>query len=53
VVILVLIISAASGLIQFRRCPHATYLQVGGVSIAIVGERCGNVQPGTPWWARE
>src|SRR5688572_16375469 len=42
----------ASGAVQFDRCPHATYLQLFGMSIPIIGDKCGNARPITPWWFR-
>ena len=44
--------AVASGAVQVVRCPHATYVQVFGGTHAVAGERCGNEQPTTPWWAR-
>lgn len=43
---------AASGLFQYDHCPHATYLQVVGVSIPVVGKACRNPRDAAPWWMR-
>lgn len=40
------------GVIQFDRCPHATYVQVIGISIPITGDACGNPRQIRPWWMR-
>lgn len=43
----------ASGMLQYERCPHATYLQVFGASIPVAGRACGNPRQLEPWWLRE
>ena len=40
------------GVIQFDRCPHATYVQVIGISIPIAGDACKNPRQTAPWWMR-
>jgi len=40
------------GVIQFDRCPHATYVQVIGISIPVAGDACGNPRQIAPWWMR-
>jgi hypothetical protein len=43
----------ASGMLQYERCPHATYAQVFGASIPIVGDACRNDRDSEPWWLRD
>lgn len=40
------------GVIQWERCPHATYVQVIGISIPVSGDPCNNPRNVIPWWAR-
>jgi len=47
-----LLVAVASGLIQTRRCPHATYIQLFGITTPIDGNPCHNFQSLAPWWAR-
>ncbi len=42
-----------AGMLQFERCPHAAYVQVLGISIAVEGDPCGNPRKIEPWWLRE
>jgi hypothetical protein len=48
-----LAVAPLSGLVQFERCPHASYVQVFGFSFTVDGERCGNDRRIEPWWMRE
>ena len=43
----------ASGMLQCERCPHATYVQVFGASIPVVGDACRNDRDSEPWWLRD
>jgi hypothetical protein len=43
----------ASGMLQYERCPHATYAQVFGASIPVVGDACRNDRNSEPWWLRD
>jgi hypothetical protein len=51
-VIVALLSSLIGGIIQFERCPHATYVQIVGISIAVSGDACNNSRNITPWWMR-
>lgn len=50
----VIVAGIVSGALQLGSCPHATYLQVVGLDIPIVGNACGNSQNQNlqPWWLR-
>jgi len=45
-------VCVASGLVQYERCPHATYLQAFGAIITVEGQACGNQRHFEPWWLR-
>jgi hypothetical protein len=47
-----LITGALAGQFQLDRCPHATYLQVFGISVPITGHACSNPRNAAPWWLR-
>jgi hypothetical protein len=49
-VVIAFVTSFAGGIIQLDCCPHATYVQVMGISIAIRGDACNNPRQITPWW---
>ena len=51
-VIIALPTGAVGGLFQTDRCPHATYLNIGGVTFAISGKACHNPRYFAPWWKR-
>ena len=42
-----------AGMLQVERCPHASYVQVLGLSFTVAGDRCGNSRKFEPWWLRE
>ena len=42
-----------SGMLQIERCPHATYVQVIGINIPVVGKGCHNPRDSTVWWLRD
>lgn len=46
------ITSIPSGLLQFDRCPHGTYLQLMGVNLSIRGPGCNNLRNEQVWWRR-
>ena len=53
VLLTVVCVMPLAGMIQFERCPHATYLQLFGMSIPVEGRACGNIRRIEPWWMRE
>jgi hypothetical protein len=51
--VLVMVAAAPlAGMVQFERCPHATYVQILGISFPVEGNRCGNPRSVEPWWMR-
>jgi hypothetical protein len=42
----------ATGVFQGERCPHATYLQLFGRSVDVIGKGCNNSRDATTWWLR-
>lgn len=49
-IVIALPTGAVGGLIQTDRCPHATYVNVAGVTIAVSGKACHNPRHFKPWW---
>ena len=40
------------GLVQTDRCPHARYVNIGGVIFTVSGKACHNGRYFKPWWRR-
>jgi hypothetical protein len=53
IVLVVVAVAPLAGMVQFERCPHATYLQIIGVSIPVEGNPCNNPRRVEPWWLRD
>jgi hypothetical protein len=52
-VLVVVAVAPFAGMVQLERCPHATYVQILGISIPVKGNPCGNPRKVEPWWLRE